>query len=138
MIIPVTRGSSREAHYRETLPETLPLGMRAPLSPLLSPSKSPRAAQPARPGGTRSLMRRRATGQYLPLLLGLFAVLNIGDLASTYLGLASGMREGNPLKLWAPSEPGEYEIRYILGRGTKVLARTTISIQRSQSWVDCA
>lgn len=38
------------------------------------------------------------------------------------------LREGNPLKLWAPSEPGDYEIRYILGRGTKVLARAPIKI----------
>jgi len=30
-------------------------------------------------------------------LLALFVLLNAGDLASTYLGLHSGMREGNPL-----------------------------------------
>lgn len=96
MIIPVTRGSSREADRRESR-ETLPLGVRSPLSPLLSPSKSPRTTRPARPRVTRPLSRPRAAGAYLPPLLGLFAVLNIGDLASTYLGLASGMREGNPL-----------------------------------------
>ena len=92
MIIPVTRDSSREARH-----ETLPLGARAPLSPLLSPSKSPRTPRPARPRVTRPLSRPRGAGAYLPPLLGLFAVLNISDLASTYLGLASGMREGNPL-----------------------------------------
>lgn len=31
------------------------------------------------------------------LLLGLFVVLNIGDLVSTYVALGIGMREGNPL-----------------------------------------
>lgn len=33
----------------------------------------------------------------LPLLVAIFAMLNAGDLASTFLGLQSGMREGNPL-----------------------------------------
>ena len=37
-------------------------------------------------------------------------------------------REGSPLKLQAPSEPGSYEVRYILGRGNKLLAKTTIEI----------
>jgi hypothetical protein len=31
------------------------------------------------------------------LLLGLFVLLNIGDLISTYVALGVGMREGNPL-----------------------------------------
>lgn len=44
-----------------------------------------------------------------------------------YLTMAR-LREGNPLKLWAPSDPGEYEIRYILGRGTKVLGRLPIAV----------
>jgi hypothetical protein len=30
-------------------------------------------------------------------LLVIFALLNVGDLASTYLGLAHGLNEGNPL-----------------------------------------
>ena len=38
-------------------------------------------------------------------------------------------REGNPLKLRAPSDPGTYEVRYILGRGRKLLAKTTIGIK---------
>lgn len=37
-------------------------------------------------------------------------------------------REGKPLKVRAPSDPGTYEVRYILGRGNKLLARTTINI----------
>jgi Ca-activated chloride channel family protein len=36
--------------------------------------------------------------------------------------------QGNPLKLRAPSEPGTYEVRYILGRGSKQLAKTTMTI----------
>ena len=31
------------------------------------------------------------------LLLGLFVLLNVGDLISTYVALGIGMREGNPL-----------------------------------------
>jgi Ca-activated chloride channel family protein len=39
------------------------------------------------------------------------------------------VREGSPLKVRAPSDPGSYEVRYILGRGTKLLAKTTIEIK---------
>jgi Ca-activated chloride channel family protein len=38
-------------------------------------------------------------------------------------------RRGNPLKLRAPSDPGNYEVRYMLGRGSKMLAKTTIKIK---------
>jgi Ca-activated chloride channel family protein len=38
-------------------------------------------------------------------------------------------KDGSPLKLRAPSEPGSYEVRYILGRGNKLLAKTTIEIK---------
>ena len=38
-------------------------------------------------------------------------------------------RRGNPLKLQAPSDPGTYEVRYILGRGSQLLAKTTIEIK---------
>lgn len=33
----------------------------------------------------------------LPVWLGLFALLNAGDLITTYIGLHGGLREGNPL-----------------------------------------
>jgi Ca-activated chloride channel family protein len=36
---------------------------------------------------------------------------------------------GSPLKVQAPSDPGTYEVRYILGRGSKLLAKTTIEIK---------
>lgn len=38
------------------------------------------------------------------------------------------LREGNPLKLRAPSDPGDYEVRYILARGTRVLAKAPVTI----------
>jgi Ca-activated chloride channel family protein len=38
-------------------------------------------------------------------------------------------REGSPLNVWAPSEAGTYEVRYVLGRGDKLLAKTTIEIK---------
>jgi hypothetical protein len=38
------------------------------------------------------------------------------------------VREGNPLKLWMPSDPGEYEVRYILGHGSKLLAKAPITV----------
>ncbi|PKN62428.1 MAG: VWA domain-containing protein, partial [Deltaproteobacteria bacterium HGW-Deltaproteobacteria-15] len=38
-------------------------------------------------------------------------------------------KQGSPLKLQLPSEPGTYEVRYILGSETRLLARTAITIQ---------
>ncbi len=37
-------------------------------------------------------------------------------------------RNGNPAKLWAPSDPGEYEVRYILGRGVKLLTKAPLTV----------
>lgn len=45
----------------------------------------------------RPIERPRAAGSYLPWLVGLFALLNAADLASTFVGLHNGMHEGNPL-----------------------------------------
>ena len=38
------------------------------------------------------------------------------------------VREGNPAKVWAPSDPGEYEVRYVLGRGVKPLAKAPLTV----------
>ena len=38
-------------------------------------------------------------------------------------------KKESPLKLQAPSEPGSYEVRYILGQGNKLLAKTTMEIK---------
>jgi Ca-activated chloride channel family protein len=38
------------------------------------------------------------------------------------------VKEGNPLKVRAPGDPGEYEVRYILARGGKLLAKAAITI----------
>ncbi|HEY8995509.1 MAG TPA: hypothetical protein VIM71_12645 [Lacunisphaera sp.] len=38
------------------------------------------------------------------------------------------VREGNPLKVWAPSDPGDYEVRYVIGRGAKVLATAPLAV----------
>ena len=40
----------------------------------------------------------------------------------------TGTSRGNPVKLRVPKEPGTYEVRYILGRGSKLLDKTTIEI----------
>ncbi|MEJ2038927.1 MAG: VWA domain-containing protein, partial [Desulfosarcinaceae bacterium] len=42
---------------------------------------------------------------------------------------------GSPLKVRAPSDAGTYEVRYILGRGSKLLAKTTIEIKPVGAWV---
>lgn len=38
------------------------------------------------------------------------------------------VRDGNPAKVWAPSDPGEYEVRYILGRGIKLLTKAPLTV----------
>lgn len=51
------------------------------------------------PARTRARTRTpaRAHVGLLPAWLALFALLNAGDLISTYIGLHGGLREGNPL-----------------------------------------
>ena len=39
-------------------------------------------------------------------------------------------QKGSPLKLLAPSDPGTYEVRYILGQDNKLLAKTAIEIKK--------
>jgi Ca-activated chloride channel family protein len=38
-------------------------------------------------------------------------------------------KKGSPLQLLAPSDPGTYDVRYILNQGHKLLAKTTIEIK---------
>jgi Ca-activated chloride channel family protein len=38
-------------------------------------------------------------------------------------------KEGSPLKLQAPSDPGVYEVRYIMGKENSVLVKTSIKIK---------
>ena len=38
--------------------------------------------------------------------------------------------DGNPLKVQAPADPGKYEVRYIMGKGNKLLAKTPITIKK--------
>jgi Ca-activated chloride channel family protein len=45
--------------------------------------------------------------------------------------------KGSPLKVRAPSDPGTYEVRYILGRGSKLLAKTGITINAVTARVAC-
>lgn len=47
---------------------------------------------------------------------------------AAYLSMTR-VREGNPLKVWAPSDVGEYEVRYVLARGSKVLARAPLTVK---------
>ena len=46
----------------------------------------------------------------------------------SFLGLAY-IHQGNPSRLRAPADPGTYEVRYILGQGAKLLAKTTITVK---------
>ena len=45
-------------------------------------------------------------------------------------------REGNPLELLMPDEPGLYEIRYVLGQSKGILARAPIELQAMDTRID--
>jgi Ca-activated chloride channel family protein len=46
------------------------------------------------------------------------------------------VRAGNPLNLRAPAKPGKYEVRYIMGHGDKLLAKTPITIKAVSASVE--
>ncbi len=46
------------------------------------------------------------------------------------------LKEGNPVKIWSPSDPGQYEIRYILGKGAKILANQPITVNPAEASVE--
>lgn len=48
------------------------------------------------------------------------------------------VREGNPLKVWSPSDPGTYEVRYVVGRGARLLARIPLEVAGVTAGVDAA
>ena len=43
--------------------------------------------------------------------------------------------QGNPLNLQAPADPGKYQVRYILGQGEKLLAKTDVEIKPASAIV---
>ena len=45
-------------------------------------------------------------------------------------------REGTPLTLQMPGEPGEYEVRYVLSQGSKILATTRIVVEEAEATLD--
>lgn len=45
-------------------------------------------------------------------------------------------KDGNPAKLRAPSVPGEYEIRYVLGRGARVLVKVSVTVTAVEATVE--
>lgn len=47
-------------------------------------------------------------------------------------------REGSPLSLRAPDEPGAYELRYVAATGRKTLARRPITVQAVQARLEAA
>lgn len=75
-----------------SLAPTQPLPLIVPSMP--RPFVVARVTQPVR---VRPIVRPKVAGRLLPLWLAVFALLNLGDILSTYIGLSSGMREGNPL-----------------------------------------
>ena len=58
----------------------------------------------------------------------LITIAGPGQDAAIYLGVAYP-GNGSPVTLVAPPDPGTYEVRYILGNGAKILAKTSIEVK---------
>ncbi len=58
-----------------------------------------------------------------------------GDAGGTYVNY-SYVREGNPLTVTAPAEPGDYELRYILDEGRTILAVQPVTIEEVAASLD--
>ncbi|MEM7441479.1 MAG: VWA domain-containing protein [Pseudomonadota bacterium] len=56
------------------------------------------------------------------------AVAEVGQPDSKYINYTY-TREGSPLRLKMPAEPGNYEIRYIQNQGSTVLARVPVTVE---------
>ncbi len=46
------------------------------------------------------------------------------------------VRDGNPAKLRAPSTPGSYELRYVLGQGSQILATRVLEVTPAEATLD--
>lgn len=90
MITDITHSYTRDQRLTNRFPfgMTQPLTVRHPVRPFVV------GRAPAR---SRSIIRVGAHLGFLPVLLAIFALLNAGDLISTYIGLHGGLREGNPV-----------------------------------------
>jgi hypothetical protein len=53
--------------------------------------------------------------------------ITIGNAATRYMDYKY-TREGSPVKITAPAQPGEYEVRYILGQGDTVIATQKVTV----------
>jgi Ca-activated chloride channel family protein len=58
----------------------------------------------------------------------------VGSSDASYITY-SYTRDGSPLEVQAPSEPGTYELRYVLGQGDAVLTRITFEVTANQASV---
>jgi hypothetical protein len=86
---PHTTGSVRQTREQLAVAKTEPL-----LASEMAPPHPYGALRAARP---RAFARPHTGGMPLLVWLGVFALLNGVDILSTWVGLANGMREGNPL-----------------------------------------
>jgi hypothetical protein len=85
-IVPASSDPPKSAVTQDTW-STQPLLVRAPPTRILYAVSDHTAMKSA----------VRPSNHLLTILLTVFALLNLGDLASTYIGLMHGLNEGNPL-----------------------------------------
>jgi len=57
--------------------------------------------------------------------------IEVGKVGLTKRYDVSYTRNGSPLKIQMPTEPGKYEVRYVLSQGNTVLARHPITVNRT-------
>ena len=89
MMTDISRGFPRDPQFFN--------GATRPVPFLARESRSPVVVSRAAGMRARRASWDRASASRLATWLALFVLLNTGDVISTYAGLNSGMREGNPL-----------------------------------------
>jgi Domain of unknown function (DUF5658) len=90
MITDVSRGIRDHSQLAGGATQSAPRVAREAVRPFVVSHASPPLPARRAPHGSAQVLK-------LAILLAIFALLNAGDLVSTYAGLRSGMHEGNPL-----------------------------------------
>lgn len=90
MITDVSRGIGDHSRLVGDATQSAPRVAREAVRPFVVSHPAPSLPEQRAPHGSAQVLK-------MVILLAIFALLNAGDLVSTYAGLHNGMHEGNPL-----------------------------------------
>lgn len=125
MITDVSRSARDRSQFGGDATQPLPRIQRMPYE-ADHPFVVSRAASRAVPAeSAQRAARTHAETVKLVIWLGIFALLNTGDLVSTYAGLQTGMHEGNPLM---SGLLGHYGFAALIGYKVLVVCAVSIGV----------